>query len=119
MKNERDPCSIFFLNTLILFLAFHKKILQTLIAVKLQNEQILNRLNERDANSVQSLLPELPIEIPLKTVDELTTLETYFKEKNNLNNLVSIPSFSVKIYGLKYCIPHIKLLSILKIGFNL
>lgn len=63
--------------------------MQILITVKIQNEQILNRLNERESTSVQSLPPTLPIEIPLKTLDDLTKLETHLKENNNLNSLVS------------------------------
>lgn len=61
--------------------------------IKQQNEDLLTILNKKYTQNTQQLntcIPEnLPIRLPLKSNNDVTTLEEYLENNNNLSALVS------------------------------
>ncbi|CAG9822845.1 unnamed protein product [Phaedon cochleariae] len=69
-------------------LGFDRNILSLLYHIKEQNEQILNHLNKKPPE-VGTLPNDLPIEIPLKEIEQIEELEIFLKSDVNLSGMVS------------------------------
>lgn len=66
--------------------------MEKLIEVEIQNKQILNILTKKDIASVPRIgsLPELPVELPCNSHEDILTLDTFLGNPDNNNSLVSV-----------------------------
>lgn len=74
---------------LLYLLALQKKILETLVILKEQNCQILELLKKDKLQKLPvSCLPDLPLNIPIKRLDDIKILEEHISAKESCNALV-------------------------------
>lgn len=72
---------------LLILLVWKKKVIETLTLIKHQNDQILKQLDQ-NKQKPHFLLPDLPVEIPLKQIEDIQILENYLQESEHLKALV-------------------------------
>lgn len=58
------------------------------MVIKHQNDQILKHLNQKTAEKINFLPPDLPVQLPLKSDEDLQLIENYLKESDRLSDLV-------------------------------
>lgn len=58
------------------------------MVIKHQNDQIIGFLDKKVAERIHSLPPDLPVQLPIKSENDIRNLENYCQEKENLMALV-------------------------------
>lgn len=75
------------------FLGIQRKILEKLFTIEEQNQEIISILktqkNSTGSNIISFIQPNLPVELPIKNLDDVQVLERFLNEKRNFEELVS------------------------------
>ncbi|KAK4886767.1 hypothetical protein RN001_003038 [Aquatica leii] len=68
-----------------------KKLMTLLIHIRHQNDQILTRINQNSVSplTVNQLPVDLPVHLPITTIEEIQKIENYLEDQNKLSALVS------------------------------
>lgn len=73
-----------------LFSEFKKKLLTVLAHIKEQNDVIIGLLNNNISTNNSAALPsDFPVELPIKSEDDLKFIEDYISKRQHFGNLVS------------------------------
>lgn len=74
-----------------MILGLQKKILELLVVVKQQNEEIISIIKNQKTQQHIGLLPDnLPAKLPISNNEDLSRIESFLKDNDNLSSLVSV-----------------------------